>query len=148
LDVSRAASAYVPELAANDLGAVTVEQVMLHTAGFPNAPMPALDGGDPERRRARFAQWRSEWEPRPRLEDHAGSAHWVLVGLRPPRLGRAARDGRAAPAPPARHPRGPAGQHRAVRARRRGPRRNDADARRTGGTGGRRPREWRDHARG
>src|SRR5690242_18213443 len=39
LDVMRPASTYVPELAANDLGAVTVEQVMLHTAGFPNAPM-------------------------------------------------------------------------------------------------------------
>ncbi len=71
----------MPELAANDLGAVTVEQVMLHTAGFPNAPMPVLEGGDPVRRRARFAQWTSEWEPGTRFEYHAGSAHWVLVDL-------------------------------------------------------------------
>jgi CubicO group peptidase (beta-lactamase class C family) len=81
LDVTRPASAYVPELTANDLGAVTVEQVMLHTGGFPNAPMPALEGGDPVRRRARFAQWKSEWEPGTRFEYHAGSAHWVLVDV-------------------------------------------------------------------
>src|SRR5262245_41234773 len=81
VDVTRPASAYVPELAANDLGAVTVEQVMLHTSGFPNASMPPLEGGDPVRRRARFAQWSSEWEPGSRFEYHAGSAHWVLVDL-------------------------------------------------------------------
>jgi CubicO group peptidase (beta-lactamase class C family) len=81
VDVTQPASAYVPELATTDLAAVTVEQVMLHTAGFPNAPMPALEGGDPARRRARFAQWRREWEPGSRFEYHAGSAHWVLVDL-------------------------------------------------------------------
>jgi CubicO group peptidase (beta-lactamase class C family) len=81
VDVARPASAYVPELAANDLGSVTVEQVMLHTSGFPNAPMPPLEGGDPVRRRARFAQWTSEWQPGTRFEYHAGSAHWVLVDL-------------------------------------------------------------------
>ncbi len=43
--------------------------------------MPGLDGADPERRRARFAQWRSEWEPGTRFEYHAGSAHWVLADL-------------------------------------------------------------------
>jgi len=81
LDVTRPAADYVPELAKGDLGAVTVEQVMLHTGGFPNAPMPGLDGADPERRRARFAEWRSEWEPGTRFEYHAGSAHWVLADL-------------------------------------------------------------------
>jgi CubicO group peptidase (beta-lactamase class C family) len=81
LDVTRPASEYVPELAAGDLAAVTVEQVMLHIGGFPNAPMPGLDGGDPERRRARFAEWRSEWEPGTRFEYHGGSAHWVLADL-------------------------------------------------------------------
>jgi CubicO group peptidase (beta-lactamase class C family) len=81
LDVSRRASDYVPELGAGDLRGVTVEQVMLHTGGFPNAPMPGLDGGDPERRRARFAEWRSEWEPGTRFEYHAGSAHWVLADI-------------------------------------------------------------------
>jgi CubicO group peptidase (beta-lactamase class C family) len=81
VDVTRPASAYVPELATNDLGAVTVEQLMLHTSGFPNAVMPGLDGGDPERRRARFAEWTLEWEPGTRFEYHAGSAHWVLADL-------------------------------------------------------------------
>jgi CubicO group peptidase (beta-lactamase class C family) len=81
VDVTRAAADYVPELAAGDLGAVTVEQVMLHTGGFPNAPMPGLDGADPARRRARFAAWRIEWEPGTRFEYHGGSAHWVLADL-------------------------------------------------------------------
>ncbi len=81
VDVTRPASAYVPELAANDLGAVTVEQVMLHTSGFPNAVMPVLDGDDRDRRRARFTEWTLEWEPGSRFEYHAASAHWVLADL-------------------------------------------------------------------
>ena len=81
LDVSRPVAEYVPEFAENGKGAVTVEQVMLHTAGFPNAAMPGLDGGDAHLRRARFAEWQLEWEPGSRFEYHATSAHWVLADL-------------------------------------------------------------------
>ncbi len=81
VDVTRPVAAYVPELATDDFDTVTVEQVMLHTAGFPNAPMPGLEGGDPVRRRARFARWALEWEPGTRFEYHASSAHWVLADL-------------------------------------------------------------------
>jgi CubicO group peptidase (beta-lactamase class C family) len=81
LDVSQPVTAYVPEFAGNGKGAVTVEQVMLHTSGFPNAAMPGLDGGDAARRRAHFAEWTLEWEPGTRFEYHATSAGWVLADV-------------------------------------------------------------------
>ena len=54
---------------------------MLHTSGFPNAPMLAVEGADATARRARFATWELEWEPGTRFEYHAASAHWVLADL-------------------------------------------------------------------
>jgi hypothetical protein len=72
---------HVPELAAAGLGDITIEQLMLHTGGFPNAPMPGADGGDAVLRRAAFTTWRSEWEPGTRFEYHYESAHWVLADL-------------------------------------------------------------------
>jgi len=72
---------HVPELAAAGLGDITIEQLLLHTGGFPNAPMPGADGGDAVLRRAAFTTWRSEWEPGTRFEYHAESAHWVLADL-------------------------------------------------------------------
>jgi CubicO group peptidase (beta-lactamase class C family) len=80
IDVSRSVRHYVPDLA-GELDRVTVEQVMLHTAGFPNAVMSDHDGDDPERRRAQFACWTLEWEPGTRFEYHAAVAHWVLADL-------------------------------------------------------------------
>ncbi len=73
--------AYVPELAPAGLGDITIEQLMLHTGGFPNAPMSGADGGDRVLRRAAFTTWRSEWEPGTRFEYHYESAHWVLADL-------------------------------------------------------------------
>jgi len=81
LDVQRPIGAYVPELDRDDFAVVTVEQVMLHTAGFPNAPMLPLVGSDAASRRKQFAQWELEWEPGTRFAYHASSAHWVLVDL-------------------------------------------------------------------
>ena len=81
LDTSRPVADYVPEFAANGKGEVTVEQVLLHTCGFPSAPMAPAEGADPERRLRRLASWRLEWEPGSRFVYHAGSAHWVLAEL-------------------------------------------------------------------
>ena len=83
---------HVPELHGDGFASVTVEQLMLHTAGFPNAPMTAAEGGDPDRRRARFATWRLEWEPGSRFEYHAESAHWVLADIVDRRSGTDFRD--------------------------------------------------------
>lgn len=81
LDVSRPVAEYVPEFATNAKAAVTVEQVMLHTAGFPNAEMPLVEGADATLRRSHFATWELEWEPGSRFEYHATSAHWVLADV-------------------------------------------------------------------
>ena len=81
LDVSRPVAEYVPEFAVNGKDAVTVEQVMLHTSGFPNALMAGIDGADPVARRATFEKWELEWEPGTRFEYHATSAHWVLADI-------------------------------------------------------------------
>jgi len=70
----------VPEFATNGKDTITLEQVMLHTAGFPNAPLDHT-GADADVRRAAFARWALEWEPGTRFEYHATSAHWVLADL-------------------------------------------------------------------
>src|SRR5687768_16712396 len=41
LDVSRTVASYIPEFGENGKDAITVEQVMLHTSGFPRAPLGA-----------------------------------------------------------------------------------------------------------
>src|SRR5207244_3888358 len=81
LDVHRPVGGYVPELDRGAFATVTVEQVMLHTGGFPSAEMSPLAGSDAVRRREQFARWELEWEPGTRFEYHATSAHWVLADL-------------------------------------------------------------------
>jgi CubicO group peptidase (beta-lactamase class C family) len=81
LDPARPVSHYVPEFATNGKERITVEQVMLHTSGFPNAPMDAVEGGDTVTRVKRFMEWELEWEPGSRFEYHSASAHWVLAEL-------------------------------------------------------------------
>jgi CubicO group peptidase (beta-lactamase class C family) len=81
LDITRPVAHYVPEFASNGKERVTVEQVLLHTSGFPNAPMEALEGADAVTRVKRFTEWRLEWEPGTRFEYHGTSAHWVLAEL-------------------------------------------------------------------
>ena len=81
IDVSRRVSEIIPEFATNGKDAITIEQVLLHTGGFPAAPFDPLDWDDRDKRLARFASWRCNWEPGTRYEYHATSAHWVLAEL-------------------------------------------------------------------
>jgi CubicO group peptidase (beta-lactamase class C family) len=81
LEVARPVCDYVPEFRSHGKHVVTVEQVMLHTCGFPSAPMDDLDGADPSRRRAQFERWWLEWEPGSRFVYHPAVAHWVLADL-------------------------------------------------------------------
>ena len=71
----------IPEFATNGKEAVTVEQVITHTGGFPQAPLPPLEGLTSAGRCARFARWRLSWEPGTRYEYHPTAAHWVLAEL-------------------------------------------------------------------
>jgi len=71
----------VPPFAEHGKGAVTVEHLLTHTAGFPGARMPDEDWVDPRRRVERLASWKLEWEPGSRFVYHGSSAHWVLAHL-------------------------------------------------------------------
>jgi CubicO group peptidase (beta-lactamase class C family) len=81
LDIERTVADYVPEFAANGKEAVTVEQVLIMTCGFPGAPMEAGEGADPKRRLERLASWTLEYEPGTQYVYHGTSAHWVLAEL-------------------------------------------------------------------
>lgn len=67
------------EFGANGKDAVTIEQVMTHTGGFPRAPMGPPQWADREWRVAKMASWRLNWEPGSAYEYHPTSGHWVLA---------------------------------------------------------------------
>jgi CubicO group peptidase (beta-lactamase class C family) len=81
LSVEQRVGELLPEFAGNGKDGVTVEQVMLHTAGFPSQLLDAAAGGDPRARRTAIAGWPLEWEPGSRYVYHPTSAHWVLAEL-------------------------------------------------------------------
>jgi CubicO group peptidase (beta-lactamase class C family) len=81
VDVSKRVVEYVPEFGTNGKEIITVEQVMLHTSGFPHAPIGPPIWATPAGRREAFARWRLNWEPGTSYEYHATSAHWVLSAI-------------------------------------------------------------------
>jgi CubicO group peptidase (beta-lactamase class C family) len=81
VDVERRVVDYIPEFGTNGKDVITVEQVMLHTSGFPHAPMGPPQWSTRDGRRAQFARWRLNWEPGTRFEYHPTSAHWVLAEI-------------------------------------------------------------------
>ena len=64
IDVSKRVVDYIPEFGTNGKDVITIEQVMLHTSGFPSAPMPPSVGNTSTGRLERFAKWRLNWEDR------------------------------------------------------------------------------------
>lgn len=81
LDPAWRVAEVIPEFGTNGKDKVTIEQVMLHTSGFPHAPMPPSLWLDRAGRVERFGSWRLNWEPGTRFEYHPTSAHWVLAEL-------------------------------------------------------------------
>ncbi len=81
LDAERTVASYLPEFASNGKNVVTLEQVLVHTAGFPLAPLGPRSWSTSEGRRAAFARWRLNWEPGTRFEYHPLAAWWVLAEL-------------------------------------------------------------------
>ena len=71
----------IPEFRSNGKDVVTVEQVLLHTGGFPYAPFHPDHWENRERLLEAFARWRLNWEPGSRFEYHPTSAHWVLAEI-------------------------------------------------------------------
>ncbi len=82
----------VPEFGTNGKDRVSVEQLFLHTAGFPNAPYPQPEWSSREKRLARFARWRLEFEPGSRFWYHPTSGMWVIAELVERRSGLDYRD--------------------------------------------------------
>jgi CubicO group peptidase (beta-lactamase class C family) len=80
VDVSKRVVDYIPEFGTHGKEVVTIEQVMLHTSGFPGEILLA-PGADRAIRLAAFADWKLAWEPGTRFEYHGVSAHWVLAEL-------------------------------------------------------------------
>jgi CubicO group peptidase (beta-lactamase class C family) len=72
---------HIPEFGTNGKDVVTVEQVLLHTSGFPRAPLGRPQWDTRGGRLAAFSRWRLNWEPGTRHEYHATTAHWVLAEL-------------------------------------------------------------------
>jgi CubicO group peptidase (beta-lactamase class C family) len=81
VDVDAKVADVIPEFGTNGKDVVTIEQVMLHTSGFPHAPLGPPAWATREGRVERFAQWRLNWEPGTAFEYHATSAHWVLAEI-------------------------------------------------------------------
>lgn len=81
LSVSDRVADHVPEFGGNGKQDVTLEQVLLHTSGFPNAFLNPFDWDDRAKRLETFAAWELEWEPGSRYRYHGLSGAWVLAEL-------------------------------------------------------------------
>ena len=80
-DIGAPVSDVLPSFGANGKDAITVSQVLLHTGGFPYAPVGRVETTDRAARLAAYAGWRTDWEPGTRYEYHALSAHWVAADI-------------------------------------------------------------------
>ena len=81
VDPAARVAEYLPEFSTNGKDVITVEQVMLHTSGFPAAPLGPPDWNTSAGRRRVFEKWRLNWEPGTRFEYHPTAAHWVLAEI-------------------------------------------------------------------
>lgn len=81
LELGQTVAHYIPQFADQGKQAVTVEQLLCHTAGFPRAPMGPPQWYSRQDRLQRMQNWYLDWDPGSRMEYHSTSAHWVLAEL-------------------------------------------------------------------
>ena len=85
VDIAKRVVDYVPEFAGDGSdprkSEITVEQVLLHTSGFPHAPLGPPAWNESATRVERMAGWRLNWDPGTRYEYHPTSAHWVMAEI-------------------------------------------------------------------
>lgn len=70
-----------PEFGAHGKDAVTLEQLLLFTAGFPEARLDLDSLHDREARVRQMEQWTLDWEPGTQYGYHGLSAHYVMAEL-------------------------------------------------------------------
>jgi CubicO group peptidase (beta-lactamase class C family) len=87
LDPAERVAEIIEEFGDHGKQAVTVEQLLLHTCGFPGAPMPPLEWPDPRKRLARLSSWRLEWPPGSRFVYHPTASFWVIAEILERRCG-------------------------------------------------------------
>lgn len=71
----------ISEFGTNGKEAITLDHVLLHTAGFPHAPLGPPLWATHEGRRQAYERWRLNWDVGTRYEYHPTSAHWVLADV-------------------------------------------------------------------
>ncbi len=81
LDITQPVVKYVPEFGTNGKDAVTVEQLFIHTGGFPDAPYAQREWLDRAARLRRFQSWRLQFPAGKKYAYHATSAHWVMAEI-------------------------------------------------------------------
>lgn len=81
LDPAQPVAEVLPAFGTNGKDEITLDHVLLHTSGFPYAPLGAPEWDTHEGRSAAFSRWRLSWEVGSRFEYHPTSAHWVLAEL-------------------------------------------------------------------
>src|SRR5260370_21154266 len=74
----------IPEFGTNNKENITVEQVLLHVSGFPNAPYPQDEWLDKGKRLERFAKWRLEWPVGSKYEYHPTSGFSEIAEITHP----------------------------------------------------------------
>ena len=88
LEIGERAAEIVPEFGTNGKDAITVEQLLIHVSGFPNAPFPQPDWNSREKRLERFKTWRLEFPVGQRFIYHPTSGFWVLAEIIERRTGK------------------------------------------------------------
>lgn len=83
---------YIPEFSALGKHVVTVEQLLLHTSGFPHETLMPPEWETRGGRLEAFKAWSLKWQPGTAFEYHPTSAHWVLAELLEQVEGRDFRD--------------------------------------------------------
>jgi CubicO group peptidase (beta-lactamase class C family) len=81
LDPAETVAGIIEEFGTNGKEAVTVEQVLTHTAGFPLAPLGYPAMADRSRRLEAFSRWRLTSPPGEVLQYHLTSAGWVIAEI-------------------------------------------------------------------
>lgn len=81
LDVEATVASIVPAFGTNSKDVVTIEQVMVHTSGFPMVMLGPDNWKTRAERLAAFETWGLEYEPGTKFAYHATSAHWVLCEI-------------------------------------------------------------------